>query len=475
MSQSRKDAIRAHADSVADARDSWIARNAYYHREDRRFLRYLIPEGARVLDVGCATGDLLAELKPARGIGLDLSERMIALARQRHPDLTFVVGDVEDPAVVEALDGPFDYIVLSDTIGALTDVQRTLGLLGRLCTRKTRIVIAYHSGLWAPLLDLADRVGLRMPQPHQNRLTTDDMVGMLALEDYELVQRDWRQLVPRRLLGLGTLVNRFIGSLPGLRRLCLRNYIVARPVGLGDTEHRSCSVIVPCRNEKGNIEPAVTRLPAFCEDIEIIFVEGRSQDGTWDEVLRVQAAYPDRKIVALQQDGIGKADAVFKGFDAATGDVLMILDADLTVPPEDLPKFWAAIKRNKGEFINGTRLVYPMEDEAMRLLNFMANTTFSWLFTWLLNQRFTDTLCGTKVIARADYALVERARDYFQANDPFGDFDLLFGAAKGNLKIVELPIRYASRTYGETQISRFRHGFMLLKMVRIAYLRMKAQ
>jgi glycosyltransferase involved in cell wall biosynthesis len=215
-------------------------------------------------------------------------------------------------------------------------------------------------------------------------------------------------------------------------------------------------------------------MPRFTPSLEIIFVEGHSRDGTWEEIERVAATHPGLDIKAMRQPGTGKGDAVFAGFDAARGDVLMILDADLTVPPEQLPKFWEAIRSGKGEFVNGSRLVYPMEDEAMRFLNLVANKGFSLLFTWLLSQRFTDTLCGTKVLSRADYARLKAGRSYFGDFDPFGDFDLIFGASKLGLKAVEIPIRYASRTYGETQISRFRHGFMLLRMVLFAFMRIKA-
>jgi glycosyltransferase involved in cell wall biosynthesis len=233
-------------------------------------------------------------------------------------------------------------------------------------------------------------------------------------------------------------------------------------------------VIVPARNERGNIEPAVRRIPRFADDIEIIFVEGHSTDGTWEEIERVAAAYPQYDIKTMRQRGVGKADAVFSAMDRARGDVVMILDADLTMPPEQLPKFWHAIRSGKGEFVNGSRLVYPMEDEAMRFLNLVANRLFSILFTWLLSQRLTDTLCGTKVLRRSDYERLRQGRAYFGDFDPFGDFDLLFGASKLGLKIVEVPIRYGNRAYGETQISRFRHGVMLLRMVLFAFLRVKA-
>jgi glycosyltransferase involved in cell wall biosynthesis len=254
----------------------------------------------------------------------------------------------------------------------------------------------------------------------------------------------------------------------------LRHYSVCRSLRKANDSIRSASVVIPARNEKGNIEPAIKRMPRFCDGIEVIFIEGHSRDGTMDEIKRVAEAYPDWDIKVMAQPGKGKADAVFTAFDAARGDVLMILDADLTMPPEQLPKFWKAIAEGKGEFINGSRLVYPMEDEAMRFLNLIANKSFSLIFSWLLGQRFTDTLCGTKVLRRSDYERIKAGRAYFGDFDPFGDFDLIFGAAKLNLRCVEVPIRYSARTYGETQISRFSHGFLLIKMVIFAFFRIKA-
>jgi glycosyltransferase involved in cell wall biosynthesis len=277
-----------------------------------------------------------------------------------------------------------------------------------------------------------------------------------------------------RLFGLGRLINRFIAPLPLFSSPCLRHYTVCRSLRRLGEPPVTATIVIPARNERGNIEAAIQRIPRFAEALEIIFVEGHSSDGTWNEIERVARANPQLDIKALRQPGTGKADAVCAGFGAASGDVLMILDADLTMPPEQLSKFWEAIHSQKGEFINGSRLIYPMEHQAMRFLNLIANKIFSLLFTWLLGQRFTDTLCGTKVLRRSDYARLKNARSYFGNFDPFGDFDLIFGASRLGLKITEVPIRYAGRTYGETQISRFRHGLLLLRMVWFAFLRLKA-
>ncbi|BAN36690.1 putative Glycosyl transferase, family 2; putative Dolichyl-phosphate beta-D-mannosyltransferase [Sulfuricella denitrificans skB26] len=471
---SRKTAIRDLANDVATNRANWIEKNAFFYKEDYRYMRFLVPEGLRVLELGCGTGQLLAELKPSHGVGVDFSQNMVNVAKVSYPHLDFNIGDIEDAEFMSTLVGPFDVIVLSDTIGSLEDCQATLSNLHRLCTSDTRIVIAYYSKVWEPLLALARGVGLKMPQEEQNALSTDDIANLLKLADFEVIKREWRQLIPRRLLGLGILVNRYLAPFPAIRRACLRNYVVARPLRGAEVRKPSTTVLIPCRNERGNIEDAVRRIPRFCEDMEIIFAEGHSKDGTLEEIQRVIAAYPHLDIKAVVQDGKGKGNAVRQGFERARGDILMILDADLTMPPEALPKFYEAIVSGKGEFINGSRLIYPMEKDAMRFLNYLANHTFSLLFTWLLNQRFTDTLCGTKVLSKKHYLKIAENRKYFGEFDPFGDFDLIFGAAKLNLKVVEIPITYANRKYGETQISRFEHGWLLLKMVIFAFRKLKA-
>jgi SAM-dependent methyltransferase len=469
----RKRRIRQLADASAPERRKWLSRGAFFHAEDMRYLKFLIPEGARVLELGCGTGDLLAALKPSFGVGVDFSAGMIGEARKAHPDLTFLVGDIEDAHFVRSLPGPFDFIVIIDALGALDDCQAMFASLHDLCTRETRLVVGYFSHLWYPALKMAEATGMKMPQPPQNVLSPTDVRALAALGDFDTVKNETRVLLPVRLLGIGRLINRFVAPLPLIRQLCLRHFTVSRSLRRL-AEVSSATVVIPARNERGNIEAAVKRIPRFAESLEIIFIEGHSEDGTWEEIERVVAAYPGRNIKAMRQQGAGKGDAVFAGFDAARGDVLIILDADLTTPPEQLPKFWDAIRSGRAEFVNGSRLVYPMEQEAMRFLNLVANKAFSVLFTWLLSQRFTDTLCGTKALRRSDYIRIKAARSYFGAFDPFGDFELIFGASKLGLKAAEIPIRYASRTYGETQISRFRHGFMLLRMVLFAFMRIKA-
>lgn len=439
-----------------------------YQRLLRKHYRFLVPPGLRVLELGCSLGDLLAAVEPARGLGVDFSPRAIVLARGRHPHLEFRVADAAEFTTEET----FDYILLADLVNDLPDVQLVLERLRAMAHARTRLVVNFFNNLWRPGLELATRLGLKSPTPPPNWLSADDMKNLLHLAGWEVIKTDPRILWPLGTPLLAPLLNRWLAPL--LPPLCLTVFLVARrrPTPAPATQYR-CSVVIPARNEAGNIEAAVRRTPELGAGTEIIFVEGHSADHTWAEIRRVVREFPHRNLKAIQQPGRGKGDAVRAGFAAATGDVLMILDADLTVPPEDLPKFYEVMRTGTAEFVNGVRLVYPMEKQAMRFLNMVANKCFGLAFSWLLGQKIKDTLCGTKVLFRADYEAIARNRAYFGDFDPFGDFDLLFGAAKLNLRMVDLPVRYRARTYGETNIRRWRHGWLLLRMVVFAARRLK--
>lgn len=465
-----KHEIRERFDELAPSRNFWLKRNRYYYEEQKKYFKFLIPENQSVLELGCGTGWLLAAMKPKRGLGIDISPQMIDQAKKDYPDLEFKIADVE---TLDCPDETFDFIILSDVIGLLMDVEKTLHNLHRFCTPATRIIISYYNFLWEPLLRLGERIGQKMPQQHQNWLSMVDITNLLYLADFQVIKKERRLLFPKNIPFLSAFINRYIAPLPVFRKACLCCYLVARPAERSLEKVYSTSIIIPCRNEKGNIEPAVKRLPEFGRHQEIIFVDGHSTDGTPGEINKVKNDNPDRNIKLLTQDGTGKGDAVRKGFAEAKGDILMILDADLTVPPEDLPKFYRALAGGKGEFINGCRLIYPMEKQAMRFLNILGNKFFGLMFSWILNQRIKDTLCGTKVLFRKDYEKIAASRSYFGEFDPFGDFDLIFGAAKLNLMITEVPIRYRERTYGSTNISRFRHGWLLLKMTVFAFRKFK--
>jgi len=463
-----KEEIKDFFNRTAVSRQKWKKRNSFYHRSLEKYFSFIIPENSRVIEIGCGLGDLLHAVKPGYGVGIDFVPAIIEMARVKHPELKFLVEDAEELKI----DEKFDYIILSDLAGCLWDVQKALHNLRKLCHPQTRLVISNYNYLWEGVMKLGEFLGIKLAQPRQNWLSTADIYTLLHLEGFQPITVSRKLLFPKYIPILNFLLNRFLANLPLICHLDLVNLIVARPIFPEENEY-SVSIIIPARNEQGNIENAIRRTPVFGLSQEFIFVEGHSSDNTYEEMLRVKNDYPGKIINPIRQTGKGKANAVREGFSAATGQICMILDSDLTVPPEELPKFYNALKQSKGEFINGCRLVYPMDKEAMRFLNLAANKFFGWFFSYLLGQHLKDTLCGTKVLFARDYRVIEQNRSYFGNFDPFGDFDLLFGAAKANLKITEIIIRYREREYGSTQISRFRHGWLLIKMSIFAARKMK--
>jgi SAM-dependent methyltransferase len=431
--------------------------------------KYLIPEHSRVLELGCGDGSFLFGLNPKYAVGIDFSLEAIESAKRNYPQFQFFKGDVHE---IELGDIKFDYIVLSDLVNDIWDVQELLIKIRPYCDEHTRLIFNFYSRLWGLPLSIARFLKLAKPVLLQNWLTRHDMFNLLEISGYEPI-RAWGEFIfPIPMPFISNFINRYFSKLPLFQHLCLTNFIVARPILKKVAPKPTVSVIIAARNESGHIQELIDRIPMMGNrNPEVIFVEGNSTDDTYSVIEALTKGKEGFKL--LKQPGKGKGDAVRTGFDAATGDILMILDADITVPPEDLPKFYELIDSGKGEFINGVRLVYPMDKDAMRFANLIGNKFFSWAFSWLLSQPIRDTLCGTKVLKRNDYLRIAQNRLYFGDFDPFGDFDLIFGAAKLNLKIIEVPIRYGARNYGETNISRWTHGWLLLEMVAFAAKRVK--
>lgn len=417
----------------------------------------------RYLSLYIQPGDRLAEIDPPNDI-----------IGTRYPDYLAIRRPADTLEALAAFKP--DYVLLNGTLQQDSDIQCTLEKLREVTTPATRVAVLYYSTLWRPLLKLASSLGWRSKLPESNWITRADLDNMLLISDYQLVRLESRVLFPLPVPGLDWLLNRVLSALPGIRHLNLVNIAIARPLPAPDTQtaHPSVSVVVAARNEEGHIEEIIRRTPRMGPDDELIFIEGGSSDDTWGAIRRFAEKHAGERTIRIgQQDGKGKGDAVRKGFAMATRDILMILDADMTVPPEDLPRFYNAIRGGKGEFINGSRLVYPMEKEAMRFCNIIGNKFFAAAFSFVLGQQFRDTLCGTKALTRRNYEKLARYRHVFGDFDPFGDFDLIFGAARMGLKIVEIPIRYRERRYGDTNISRWSHGVILLRMLCFAARRIK--
>jgi SAM-dependent methyltransferase len=459
-----------HWDEVAQRKIAKHGPSAHYHSRLTTIYRSVIAGHERVLEVGCGAGDLLANIQPEFGVGVDISGSMLSKAAERHPGMHFVRADGHHLP----LSGTFDLIILSDLLNDVWDVQAILVEVNRLSNPSTRVVANSYSRVWQLPLLVAQTLRLAKPLDEQNWLTTEDVRNLMELADLEVVRNFPEILFPLNIPILTALLNRFLVKFPPFSWLALTNFVVARQSpAKAAHRHRSVSVIIPARNEEGNIERLFEWVPQMGEQTELIFIEGHSKDNTYLAIENAIRAHPERNCQLARQTGKGKGDAVRLGFQMAKGDVLMILDSDLSVSPNDLPRFYDAIVEGKGDMINGVRLVYPMENAAMRPMNLLGNKFFSLTFSWLFGQPVKDTLCGTKVLSRGAYNKIASNRASFGDFDPYGDFDLLFGAARLSLKITDMPVRYRSRTYGAPNISRWRDGWLLLRMTLFAAAKIK--
>lgn len=465
-----REARRQHQSRLAGARQQWIDRNRYYYDSVRRVLRFIIEPGRRVLSVRCQTGHFLDAVAPSQGVGIEISQALVDVAQARYPRFTFLCSD---PEALE-VPGRFDYVLVSDLCDTV-DVLASLKRLVPLCEAHTRVVIYGYNRLWQPVLELAGRLGLRMEPLEPNWLSEEDVRGLLMLAGFQSIHTYRTILIPKRIPLLSAFCNRVLARLPIISKLCMVSVIVARPAPAPvDPGRVSVSVVIPCRNERGNVAAAVDRIPDMGRHVEILFCDDKSTDGTADEVRRLQQTCPHRDIRLLEGPGIGKAENVWTGFRASRGDILVILDGDLTVMPEELPNFVLALTEGKGELINGSRLVYPMPKSAMKLANMIGNKAFSYVFSYLLGHHVKDTLCGTKALWRRDWERLEARLGTWGVQDRWGDYELLLGAARLQLAIVDMPVHYQERVYGVTKmISVFRNGLTMLRMCAAAGLKLK--
>jgi SAM-dependent methyltransferase len=474
--EQRRQSARQHLAAIASRRESWITRNRYYYGLLTRLLRFVVEPDKTVLSVRCGTGYHLAAVSPKRGKGVDICADMVQIARQRNPSFDFVVAfpDKDEFREVFQPREKFDYILFSN-IGDTVDVLQALRNFRPLCLRQTRVLIESYNHLWEPLVRIAEWLGTKVPRTEQNWLSTVDIRNLMKLAGFEALETHRIVILPKYVPLLSAFLNRFCARLPLFKRLCMTQVVVGRlmppPV---PKEELSVSVIVPCKDEKGNIEDGAQRIPQLGGRTEIIFCDDASSDGTPEEVLRVQSLYPDKDIRLEHGPGVCKSRNVWSGFDAATSDILIILDADLTTIPEELPYFMDVIASGQAEFVNGSRLVYPVPRGAMTTANMLGNKLFSVAFTYLLGQRVKDTLCGTKVLWRSDWERIKPMLGSWGIEDRWGDYELLFGAAKLNLKILDLPVHYQERIYGSTKMTKvFRNGLIMLKMCWHGFLKLK--
>lgn len=446
---------QAYFDALADKRQRDTSRHRVYYDDRVRWLRAIVPAHASVIDLGCGIGSVLSRLPNQEKVGVDLSPAMIDIARQRDVTSTYVTDNVEELTAR----GTYDYVLLLDTIHYLSDVGSALrSIRNQLCHERTRIVITHYNFLWAPVFLLGQFLGWKTKFPEQNWLSRSAILNLLHIEGFEAVQVGERVICPLSIPFVEPLCNRILASLPILRALCLVRVIVARPVWPERHEY-TVTVLSAVRNEKGNIQRIVESMPAMGRSTELLFVEGHSTDGTWEEIQRVLASYSGvLRIRALKQDGVGKANALHSGAAASSGEMIVVYDGDYTVDPQELPQLYEVLADGRCEFVNASRLVYPMQQGAMRLLNLFGNALFSMMFSWLFQQKLVDTLSPVKAFFRRDYRRMDTRFD------PFGDFDFFLGAARQQLLMREVPVHYLSRVYGTTKLRPFHHGWILLRL-----------
>lgn len=474
-------AIEAHNQEIqlrqirhAGQRQHWIDSNRYYYRSVYALLRHCIERGKTVLNLRSQTGGLLAALEPSRGVGVEISAEMVEIARTRHPEFEYIQSfpeelDPEDPKLAGE---KFDYVLFSD-IGETADFRKALSAIRSAMGRHSRLILSGYNPLWEPLVRFAEKLGWKVPQHDQCWLDKGDLYGLLHLSGYEPLRTFRTVLCPKYIPLVSFLLNRILAKIPPLNELCLVQVVVAR-LAPEPAPLPSVSVIIPCKDEAGNVEFAVERMPALGSSTEIIFCDDKSTDGTADKVRDMQRRYPEKNIRLLAGPGICKSKNVWTGFRGATGDILMILDADLTVMPEELPHFYDAIASGRAEFVNGSRLVYPVPRAAMKITNMIGNHLFGLLFSNLLGQRVKDTLCGTKVLWRSDWKRIEPMLDTWGITDRWGDYELLFGASRLNLRIIDQPVHYQERIYGVTKMTKvFKNGLIMLRMCLRGFVRLR--
>ena len=458
----KREIVNSHVKN-AEFRKRWIRKNHYYYKQINKILKSIVEPNKRVLLLKSDVGEFLDNVHPSYGLGLEYGEELVSTAKQRYPNLHFEQSDFENFKNVK---GKWDYILVVSLLDDTFDVLNLFKEINKIAEDRTRVVIINHNSTWYPIVRFAEKLRLKMKQPTLNWLSLQDICNVLYLADIEVIKKDQAVLFPKYIPLISYLLNKYIARFPGIRRLDYLQVITARRVPeKRNPKDFTCSVVIPCRNEKGNIENAVKRVPKLGKGTEIIFGDDKSTDGTKEEVLRCIKAYPDKNIKLVDSPGICKAKNVWECFKHASGDVLMILDADLTVVPEELHYFFNALIENKGEFINGSRMVYPMEDQAMRGLNMVGNKMFSMIFSHLLGNPIKDTLCGTKVFFKKDFERMQKVFFTWGVEDRWGDYEMLFSASKINLKIIDLPVHYVERTYGETKMNkRIKNGWIMLKM-----------
>ncbi len=450
----REEKVKEHLDILAKDYDSWKERNTHFYDLLKCFLRKNVAKNASVLEIGCRTGDMLASVAPKRGVGVDISPEMIKVAQDKYPQFDFHSSSGESFDT----DEKFDYILILNVLGYSKDVSSLLENVHKFCHARTKVIVTTINPWWDFILSFAEKMKIKMPSAPHNFIEKNNLTKIIDSLDFSISYSGFLGLCPTEIPIISFLANTIGVKTLGINKLSFVQYLSLRPLPDNEVDlGLGCSVVIPCFNEEGNIEEAVRRIPQMGKGTEIIVVNDGSTDRTAEIVRSIQGEIPGLKLIDYHPNR-GKGEAVKAGFDAATEEAMMILDADMTVPPEELPRFFKLLNQGSCGFVNGTRLIYPMQDNAMKKMNLLGNKVFGMVMSYLTGQHLTDTLCGTKALYKKDYKRIKMGAD------KWGDFDLLFGAAKNGDKILEVPIHYMSRVAGESKMKTLSHGIHLMKV-----------
>ncbi len=467
--EKRKQEIVKYLKKIIPIREHWVRKNKYYYDLLLNFLKFNIQENSKVLQIKIDTGFFLNKINSIYSLGIEEDQEFIRHLKRAYPHNNFEYGIPEDIKI----DKKFDYVLSINSIGLIVDVKKFFDQLHKVIDDNSRIIIVYYSKLWEYILKFAEHIGFKIKTPEQNWLSNDDIENLLNLSGFEIVKKHSLILMPIPIPIISGLLNS-LSKLPFINKLCFIQSVIARRIPENKPRAFSCSVVVPCRNEEGNIVEIVKRIPQLGSHTELIFVDDKSTDNTRRCIEQVIADYPQMDIKLIDGPGIGKAQAVWRGFKAAGGEILFILDADLAVPPEELIHFYSIMVSGKAEFVNGSRLIYPMQGRAMHIFNLIGNKFFSFLFSYILGQKIKDTLCGTKVLFRNDFKKMQKFIGTWGIKDRWGDYELLFGASRINLKIVDFPVHYCQRHSGFSKMTgRLKNGIIMLSMCLAAYKKIK--
>jgi ubiquinone/menaquinone biosynthesis C-methylase UbiE len=448
--------VRAHFDALADRYLDLKKLNAFYNDYLIRWTKALVPPRRRVLDIGCGRGDVLAAVRPTVGLGLDLSPTMVRRAAADHGHGTSGLQFIEQAVEEFQGDGTFDAALLTNTLEYAYDIGAILDRARAALRDNGRLLITTANPVWSPIFKAASKVGMRIPECDRLWVTNEDLDNLLKLHGFEVVDKRMDLVLPKPVPGLGDALNWAVSRTPVMRYLGSTQLIAARKLPEKARAY-SVSAIVPCYNEAGNVERCVREMVKLGSRTELIIVDDGSKDGTAALVNPALRSDIDVKVVSYSPN-VGKGNAVQRGFERATGDILMILDADLTTHPEELGPLYEAMSTGRAEFVNCTRFVYPMDGQAMKFANYVGNKVFTIAVSLVMDRRVSDTLCGTKAMFRTDY------EHFTMGRDPWGDYDFLFGAAQLRLAVCELPVHYRDRLAGVSKMNSMKHAKNLVRM-----------